>query len=331
MARRGPARPTFALGLIVLLVVLSAISLCAGGRATSPFEVARALAGGGDPYVATIVEARASRTVVGILVGAALALAGVLIQGITHNPLADPGLLGITSGSSAAVVTACLVTGTTLGQGTIWAAVAGALITTAVVYAVSTTVPERSIVTLLLTGAVISAVLTAYINVVILLRPRAFDTFRFWVVGSLSGRDWEVAGTVVPVLGAGFLIAILLISGLNNLALGEEVASSLGTPVVRVRAAGIFAAALLAGGATAATGPLVFIGLAVPHLLRALIGHDHRWLVPLAALGGANLVVLADILARLVARPEEILVGIVTSFLGAPLLLLAVRQGVASR
>lgn len=314
-----------------MLLAVCVASLFAGGRATSIPEVAGALAGRGDPYVAAIVEARAARTVVGILVGGALALAGVLIQGITHNPLADPGLLGITSGSSAAVVTACLLTGTTLGRGTIWAAVAGALVTTAVVYAVSVTVPERSIVTLLLTGAVISAVFTAYINVVILLRPRAFDTFRFWVVGSLAGRDWQVAATVAPVIAVGFGIALLLISGLNNLALGEEVASGLGTPVAAVRASGIAAAALLAGGATAATGPLVFIGLAVPHLLRALVGHDHRWLIPLAVLGGATLVVVADILARLVARPEEILVGIVTSALGAPLLLIAVRQGVAAR
>lgn len=329
-------RVLFALGLAMGLLVLAVGSLCAGGHELAPAQAlaeARGILGGEDngSYASAIVHARLSRTLVGIAVGVGLAVAGVIIQGITHNPLADPGLLGISSGASAAVVSSALVMGSLSGYGTVWAALFGALLATIVVYVVARSVPARSIVTLLLTGTVVSAICTAYINLVIMTKPIVFSQFRFWVVGSLAGRDFEVLRTVAPFIAAGLLVAIVLISGLNNLALGEDVATALGTPVPLVRAAGIAAAALLAAGATAAAGPISFIGLAVPHLIRSVVGENFGWLIPLAGLGGANLVLLADIVARLVVRPEEVLVGVITGIIGAPLLLWAVRKGVASR
>lgn len=329
-------RVLFALGLAMGLLILAVGSLCAGGHELAPAQAlaeARGILGGEDngSYASAIVHARLSRTLVGIAVGVGLAVAGVIIQGITHNPLADPGLLGISSGASAAVVSSVLVMGSLSGYGTVWAALFGALLATIVVYVVARSVPARSIVTLLLTGTVVSAICTAYINLVIMTKPIVFSQFRFWVVGSLAGRDFEVLRTVAPFIAAGLLVAIVLISGLNNLALGEDVATALGTPVPLVRAAGFAAAALLAAGATAAAGPISFIGLAVPHLIRSVVGENFGWLIPLAALGGANLVLLADIVARLVVRPEEVLVGVITGIIGAPLLLWAVRKGVASR
>lgn len=329
-------RVFFALGLAAALLILIVGSLCAGGHELAPADAlaqARGILSGEDngSYAAAIVQARLARTLVGILVGVGLAVAGVIIQGITHNPLADPGLLGISSGASAAVVTSALVMGSLSGYGTVWAALLGALVATIVVYLVARSVPARSIVTLLLCGTVVSAICTAYINLVIMTKPIVFSQFRFWVVGSLAGRDFEVLRTVLPFIAVGLLATVALVSGLNNLALGEDVATALGTPVPLVRAAGIAAAALLAAGATAAAGPISFIGLAVPHLIRSVVGGNFGWLIPLAALGGANLVLLADIVARLVVRPEEVLVGVITGIIGAPLLLWAVRKGVASR
>lgn len=325
-------RPILALFLPLLLAGAIAASLVVGGKPTPPGDVFAELIGNSDdPYLAALVDARIARTVMAMLVGMALAVAGVVIQAITHNPLADPGLLGITAGASAAVVTLGLITGAAaLSQG-LWAALAGALVATFISYLVAMRVPAGSVVTLLLTGAVISAIATAYIQVIILRYPLIFQHFRFWTVGSLAGRDLHVAATIAPLITLGLAAALMMSSALNNLTLGDDVAASLGTPVRSVRVAGIFIAALLAGSATAAAGPIAFIGLAIPHVMRFAVGNHHGWLLPLSAIGGAILLLVADILARVIARPEEVLVGIVTALLGAPLLLLAVRQGVVQR
>ncbi|MFJ8580990.1 FecCD family ABC transporter permease [Micromonospora sp. NPDC093277] len=328
----SPARNGAILVAAVAGLALAAVaSLFLGGKVTAPADVIAVLTGKPDSYLEAVLDARFSRTVVGALVGSALAVAGVVIQGITRNPLGDPGLLGVTFGASAAVVTAAAITGSGFGAGSVWIALAGALATVVLVYAVGGRSASGSVVALLLTGAVVSAVLSAYIQMMTLTRPKVFDSFRFWVIGALNGRELEVAVAVAPALVVGFLLAIVLAPSLNNLALGEDVATSLGTPVALVRAGGILAAGLLSAAATAAVGPIAFVGLAVPHLARSVVGPDHRWQIPVAAFLGAALLIGADTIGRIVARPEEIMVGIVTAIVGAPFLLLAVRRGWAGR
>ncbi len=313
------------------LAVVGAASLFLGGKVTDPGEVLAVLGGSADPYLEAVIDARVDRTVMGLLCGAALAVSGVVIQGITRNPLGDPGLLGVNVGAAAAVVTVAAVTGAGVGSRSVWVAFAGALAAVVIVFAVGARSASGSVVALLLTGAVVSAVLSAYIQAVILTNPGVFDSFRFWVIGSLGGRDLDVASSIAPALIAGMALAVVLAPSLNNLALGEDVAISLGTPVALVRVGGILASALLAAAATAAVGPIAFVGLVVPHLTRSIVGADHRWQVPVAAILGAALLVVADIVGRVVARPEEIMVGVVTALVGAPFLLVAVRMGWAAR
>ncbi|AQX81072.1 iron ABC transporter permease [Plantibacter flavus] len=328
------ASPSRVRSIVLAVVGLATAIVCSlffGGKLTDPADIVSALRGSGEPYVSAVLDARIDRTVMGVLCGAALAVSGVIIQAITRNPLGDPGLLGVTVGSSAAIVTAASITGSGFGSGSVWIAFAGALVTVVAVYAVGARSASGSIVSLVLTGAVVSAVLSAYVQAMILTNPSVFDSFRFWVIGSLSGRDTEVAVMVAPALIIGLLIALMLSPSLNNLALGEDVATSLGTPVALVRAGGIFSASILAAAATAAVGPIAFVGLVVPHLTRSVVGIDHRWQIPVAVVLGAALLVVADIAGRMIARPEEIMVGIVTALVGAPFLLLAVRKGWATR
>ncbi|MBT0772523.1 iron ABC transporter permease [Kineosporia sp. J2-2] len=323
--------PAALAGALAGLAVVTAASLLFGGRVTPAADLLAVLTGAPDPYLEAVLESRFSRTVLGVLVGSALAVAGVLIQAVTRNPLGDPGLLGVTVGASAAVVTAAAVTGSGFGAGSVWIALPGALLTVLLVHVVGGRSRENGTVGLLLAGAVVSAVLSAYVQAMTLTRPGVFDSFRFWVIGALGGRDLSVAAAIAPALVIGLGLALVLSPSLNNLALGDDVATGLGTPVALVRATGILAAALLGAAATATAGPISFVGLAVPHLARALAGPDHRWQVPLAALLGGILLVAADVLGRVVARPGEVMVGIVTALLGAPFLLLAVRRGWATR
>ncbi|MEW6884759.1 FecCD family ABC transporter permease [Trueperella pyogenes] len=324
---RTPAMVMTIAGVGLGLALLASLFL--GGKTLEPAQILRTLGSEADPYVQTVLSARISRTIIGLLCGAALAGAGVVIQGITRNPLGDPGLLGITVGAGAAVVTATALTGRHLA-GYSWIALTGALATVIVVYSLSVR-SSSGHVTLVLTGAVVSAVLTAYIQAIILSYPAVFDSFRFWMVGSLSGRGLDTALSAAPILLPGFILAFVLTPSLNNLALGDDVATSLGTPVRLVKGLGILAVAFLAGAATAAAGPISFIGLVVPHLARSLVGADHRRQLPLALVLGATLLIGADVTGRLIARPEEVLAGIVTALVGAPFLLAAVRAGWATR
>lgn len=300
------------------------LSLVLGSRVTSPVEVGEVLLGGGDSFTTTVVESRYPRTLLGVLAGAALALAGTLMQGITRNPLADPGLLGINAGAAAGVVTATALLGSTSTIGTVWAALPGALLAGMAAHAVGGR--GGGTVRLLLAGAVISAMLTAYVQAVALSMPDAFDGYRYWVVGSLAGRGFDVATAVLPVLGVGVFLALCVMRGLNALTLGESAATALGANIVLTRAGGLVAATLLAAGATAAVGPIAFVGLAVPHVVRALVGVDFRLQVPFALLIGPTLLLLADVVGRTLFRPTELVVGVVTAFVGAPVLLYAVRK-----
>ena len=283
-------------------------------------------------YASAVVASRASRTELGLLAGAALAVAGAVIQGLTRNPLGDPGILGVNAGASASVVLVTATLGAAAGR-SVWAAVPGALLAAVVVYAIGAGAPRARAtpVRLVLAGAAISAVLAALVQAVALAQPEVFTTYRFWVVGSLAGRPQGTVGRVLPFVVVGLVLALLLPRGLNALALGDETATALGVRTGRTRAVGAAAATLLAAAAVAAVGPVGLVGLAVPHVVRSFTGSDHRWLLPYCALLGPVLLLASDVLGRVVARPGELMVGVVTAFVGAPFLIAAVRSGRAGR
>ncbi|TDQ54222.1 iron complex transport system permease protein [Actinorugispora endophytica] len=323
--KTGPARTALLLGAgTAALAGAVLLSLAVGSRPTSPLQVWSVLTGEADSYVATVVRSRYPRTVLGLLVGAALALAGTLMQGVTRNPLADPGLLGVNAGAAAAVVTATALLGPTSTVAAVWWALPGALLAGLAAYSMGS--GGGGMVRLVLAGAVVSAVLTAYVEAVSLSLPEVFDDYRHWVVGSLAGRGFDVVAAILPFLAVGVLAALLVMGGLNALALGEEAAASLGANTLLVRSVGLVAATFLAAGATAGAGPIMFVGLAVPHVVRALVGVDFRLQVPFALLAGPTLLLLADVVGRSLVRPMELMVGVVTAFVGAPVLLYAVRR-----
>nr|WP_246349091.1 iron ABC transporter permease [Nesterenkonia xinjiangensis] len=314
------------LALMVLALVCAA-SIAYGSRPAPLGEVWEALHGSGEEHLQAVVDARIPRTVLGSVVGAALALSGVLIQALTRNPLAEPGLLGITMGASASMVTVVAVAGPVSGVAAAWTAVPGAVLAVLVVQLIGARARAGSVVPLILAGAVVSAVLGAYVQAMILLRPDTFDSYRHWVVGSLAGARPETLGDLAPMLLLGALLAVLLVSGLNTLALGEGVAVSLGVRVGWLRLGTVTAVTLLAAAATAAIGPVAFVGLAVPHLVRGIVGSDVRLQATVSVPVGAALLVASDVVARVILRPEELMVGMLTAFIGAPMLLLAVRRG----
>ncbi|QUX30956.1 iron chelate uptake ABC transporter family permease subunit [Nocardiopsis akebiae] len=325
--RTRPARTALMLGAgVAALAGAVLLSLVMGSRPTPVADVWAAITGGADSFTTTVVESRYPRTVLGVVAGAALALAGTLMQGVTRNPLADPGLLGVNAGAAAAVVTATALFGPTSVTATVWWALPGALVAGLAAYTVGSRGGDGGMVRLVLAGAVVSAVLTAYVQAVALSLPETFDSYRYWVVGSLAGRGYEVIVSVLPVIGAGVLLALVVCGGLNALALGEEAAIATGANTVWTRSAGLVAGILLAAGATAAAGPIAFVGLAVPHVVRALVGVDFRAQVPFALLVGPTLLLLADVVGRTIVRPTELMVGVVTAFVGAPVLLYAVRR-----
>ncbi|MEV6246119.1 iron ABC transporter permease [Streptomyces sp. NPDC051742] len=314
----------------VLCLVLLALALLAsvmfGSKPTSLGDVLRVITGDGDSYTRTVVESRYPRTALGVLAGLCLGVAGTLMQGITRNPLAEPGLLGINAGASASIVAATAFLGAAGQQQTIWWALLGALATGVVVHVVGTAGGGGGPVRLVLAGAVLSAVLAAFIQAVALSNPRVFDTYRYWVVGALGGRGFDAFWAVAPFAAAGLLLALLLAPGLNAMAMGDDKAASLGISPARVKGAGLLAATLLAAAATAAVGPIAFVGLAVPHVVRALVGADFRAQILFTALAGPALLLFADVIGRVLLRPQELMVGVVTAFVGAPALLFAVRR-----
>ncbi|RCW39957.1 iron complex transport system permease protein [Halopolyspora algeriensis] len=312
-------------GSVLLLGAAVLAGLALGSNPIPLPEVIAALSGGGDAYTRTVVESRIPRTLQGLLVGACLALSGVLVQGITRNPLGDPGLLGVNIGASASVVTATAFFGLG-GHATIWAALPGAFLAVGVVSLIGSGRGGATPVRLVLAGAVVSAVLSAYIQAMTLSLPDVFGSYRYWVVGSLAGGDTDTLLGVLPFAVAGLVLAVLMAAPLNALALGDTTAATLGANTTAIRIGGMLSATLLCAAATASAGPIAFIGLAVPHIVRALVGNDHRWQVPLGLVLGPVLLLTADVLGRVIARPQEIMVGVVTAFVGAPALLLAVRR-----
>ncbi|HEX2314944.1 MAG TPA: iron ABC transporter permease [Thermomonospora sp.] len=310
---------------LVLLLVFVVLSLAVGARAMSLGDAWRGLVDSGSPEYTVVHEMRLPRTLMGLVAGVALGLAGGVIQALTRNPIADPGLLGINSGASAAVVSAISFLGVTTFSGYVWFSFAGAAVVSALVYAVGGgrgATPAR----LALAGTAVQAALYAYVNAVILLDTGALDRMRFWSVGSLASAQPDMVAQVTPFVVAGLLLAFALARPLNAMALGDDAARALGTNTTRVRVVAIVAVTLLCGAATAACGPIIFVGLMVPHLVRALTGPDLRWLLPYCAVLAPVLLLAADVIGRVVARPSEVQVGVVTAVLGGPLFLYFVRR-----
>lgn len=326
--RRAAAVRWYGLALAALaLALVCALSLAVGARSVplaTVWEVLTQGRGGEEAFV--VRRLRVPRTVIGLLAGAALGLAGALMQGLTRNPLADPGLLGVNNGASAAVVVAIAFLGVGSPSGYVWFAFLGAALTYAVVYLLGSSGRAASPERMVLAGAAINATLIAFVTAVVLHDIRAFDAFRFWAVGSLAGRDMDVVRQVGPLILAGVLTALCLARPLNALALGEETGRALGAHTERTRLAGAVAVALLCGGATAAAGPIAFIGLAVPHLVRMVTGPDQRWVMAYSLLLAPVLLLGADVVGRFLAAPGELETGIVTAFLGAPLFIALSRR-----
>ncbi|MFT3799109.1 FecCD family ABC transporter permease [Microbacterium sp.] len=274
---------------------------------------------------------RLPRTVVGIVVGAAFGVAGALIQALTRNPLADPGILGVNAGAGFAVTIGVGLFGLSGITGYIWFAFLGAAAATILVYVIGTAGRGTvSPVTLVLAGVALSAVLIGISTFLTLIDKYLFESVRNWGVGSIARTSLEDAAAVVPFLLLGLVIAVALSGPLNAIALGDELAASLGTKVMRTRVLGIVAVTLLAGGATALTGGIAFVGLMIPHIVRWFTGPDQRWIIAYSALAAPVLVLVADVIGRVVARPGEIEVGIVTAVIGAPVLIALVRTRQAS-
>ena len=321
-----------ALGLLALCGALAAIvvlSLATGARAI-PIEAVWTALTAYDPTSSEhriIWDLRLPRTVTGVMVGAALGLAGAVLQGATRNPLADPSILGIHAGASLAVVLGVALLGMTQLSSYVWLAFAGAGAAMLVVYSVASLGRDGATpVKLALAGAAITAVLHAIINAILLTSPRTLDEVRFWQVGSLSGRTLDIVIQVAPFLALGMALALGSARLLDGLSMGDDVARSLGQRIGLSRGLAALAAVILAGASTAAAGPIAFVGLTVPHVARAITGPGYRWILPYSMLLAPILLLSADIVGRIIAPPGEVQVGIVTAFLGAPFFIALVRR-----
>lgn len=315
------------LAAAVALLALAAISLVMGSRDVSPSVVLEALVAPSPSADATVIrEMRLPRTVLAIVVGAALALGGTLLQGVARNALADPGVMGINSGAASAVVIGVLVLGSLPIGLSVWFAFAGAAVATVIVYAVASTGREGATpVKLALAGAAVTAVGSSLASAVVLANPDSLNELRMWQVGALAGRYWPVLGQVGPYLLLGGIAALLTGRALNLLSLGDDLARSLGMRVAPARAAIFVIVTLLCGAATAACGPIVFVGLMVPHLARLITGPDYRWILGYSVLLGPVLLLICDVLGRVLLPSGEVPVGVVVGILGAPVFVALVR------
>ncbi|WP_440900353.1 FecCD family ABC transporter permease [Actinosynnema sp.] len=327
--RRHPARVrlTWLVALIVVLAAAALASVVLGARDIGFDDVLAGLGGSQDTLAQAAVAKRVPRTLLAVVVGAALGISGAVMQGVTRNPLADPGILGVNSGASLAIAVGMTSFGLVKASAHIWVAILGAAVTAVLVHTIGSLgrggpTPLK----LALAGAVSSAALNTRISAVVRSRNDISATFRSWQIGGVGGGSYEGIATVLPFLVVGLLLCLATARGLNSLALGDDGAAGLGERVLLTRTLASVGAVVLCGAATAAAGPIGFVGLVLPHLCRLLVGPDHRWLLPLSALGGAALLTTADVVGRVVTRPEEIDVGIITALIGAPFFIWVVRR-----
>lgn len=325
---RNPLLPLLFFSLAVAALLGACLmSLFVGSGDISPSVVVKALTGSGQTTDDLLVrDFRVPRTLLAVLAGLALALSGVVMQALTRNPLADPGLLGVNAGAYFAIVIGTAFFGATITSGQILWGIAGAGLSATIVYTLgSTGMGAGTPVKLVLAGVAIGAVLSGVAQAISLANPDVFDRLRFWSVGSLQGRQIDTVTSVWPAVVVASVMVIVLARSLNTLTMGEDVARALGANIVLVRATGFVCVTVLCGAATAAVGPISFVGLAVPFVVRFIVGVDHRWLIACCVIGGPTLMLLADVLGRVLVT-SELPAGVVTAFVGAPILIVLVRR-----
>ncbi|WP_458108330.1 iron chelate uptake ABC transporter family permease subunit [Arthrobacter sp. R3-55] len=322
-------RSAWLLVAVVVLTAVCAASLAIGARGLPLNTVWEALTNfnPADGNHAVVI-ARIPRTVLGLLAGAALGLAGAAMQGVARNPLADPGILGLNAGAALAVVVGIYVFGIGSLSGYIWFAFIGAAAAAVVVYAIASIGRDGATpVKLALAGAALSAGLFSLMNVILVSSQDTFDRFRFWQVGTIGGRDWSVLLPALPFFAVG---AVIVLAGgriLNSLALGDDIARGLGQNVTLARSITGLGIVLLCGSATAVAGPIAFLGLVIPHAVRSLTGPDYRWILPFSAVVAPVLLISADIIGRVILLPGEVPAGIMTAIIGAPVFVWLIRRG----
>lgn len=325
--RPGRVRLFWLLVVLCAFALASGMSVAFGVRTVSWSDIAAGVSGQVETINSAVVAVRVPRTILAALAGSALGMAGAVMQGVTRNPLADPGLLGVNAGAAMAVVIGIAWFDLQSLSAFVWIAVLGAAIAACFVHAVGSlgrggATPLK----LALAGAATSIAATSLTVAIVLPRNDIASGVLSWQIGGVGGATRDGILPVLPFLVAGFAVSLLSARGLNLLALGDEAAAGLGQRVELARGGAALGSVLLCGATTAVCGPIGFVGLVVPHLCRLLVGVDYRWILPFSALTGAVLLTVADVLGRLLARPAELQVGIVTALIGAPVFIWIVRQ-----
>ncbi|MEU7136102.1 iron chelate uptake ABC transporter family permease subunit [Streptomyces sp. NPDC046261] len=324
--RRGAVHAVGLLAATGALLLVVAASIAIGAKQIPLDQVWHALFHStGNATDVVVRDVRVPRTLLGVLAGTALGLAGTVMQALTRNPLADPGLFGINAGASAAVVSGISFLGVTSLTGYVWFAFLGAALVSVVVYALGGS-RGATPVRLALAGTAVTAALNGYVYSVQLMDSAALDRMRFWTVGSLASANSALVAQLAPFVAVGVVVALTLARPLNAMALGDDQARALGTRLTATRVLALGSVTLLCGAATAACGPIVFVGLMVPHVVRSFTGPDLRWVLPYAAILSPVLLLGSDIVGRVVVRPSELQVGIVTALIGGPLFIHLVRR-----
>ena len=321
------ARLLWLITVLVATILVAVLSLVVGTRDVPAAEVLAAITGDTSTLDRAAVATRIPRTVLALIAGASLGLAGATMQGITRNPLADPGILGINTGASLAVVIGVAWFGTSSAHSFIWLAIFGAAATSIFVYTIGSmghagTTPLK----LALAGTATAIAFSSLVVAIVLPRADIAGGIRSWQIGGVGGATFERMEPVYGFLIIGFALCLLSARKLNVLALGDELAAGLGEKVALAQIIATIGAVILCGATTAVCGPIGFVGLVVPHVCRLLVGVDYRWLLPFSALGGAILLTVSDVVGRLAARPSELEVGVVTALVGAPFFIFIVRR-----
>ena len=314
---------------LALLSVMAIFSISLGAKNIAFSKVIDVLLGNDpDSLEQAIILQRIPRTIFGILAGGALGISGALMQSITRNPIADPSILGVNTGASLFVVAGIAFFNITVAYQYIWLAIIGAGVTAVFVYSVASMGKDGATpLKLALSGSAVSIVLGSLVSTIMLPNNRVMEAFRFWQVGSIGSATWENIMLISPFLIVGFIISMFISGYLNNLALGDEAATALGTNVVMTRTIGALSSVLLCGATTALAGPIGFVGLIIPHIIRLIFGSEMSKMLPLSFLGSAILMLVSDIIGRIISLPGETEVGIVTAVIGAPVFILAIRKG----
>ncbi|WP_124728528.1 FecCD family ABC transporter permease [Staphylospora marina] len=329
------SNPRKMIGLLivaVLMVALAAAGVMLGYTRIPWREAVDALIGyDGSREHIVVRHQRIPRTLVGMAVGASLATAGAVMQALTRNPLASPGLFGINAGAAFFIVIAVSFFSFSSLQAFSWIAFFGAAVSAIAVFAAGSLGREGATpLKLILAGAAMTAMFSSLTQGVLVVHEKTLEEVLFWLVGSVQGRSLDLLLPVIPWMIAGWIGALLLAKPLNLLMLGDEVAQSLGMRTGLVKTAAVAVVILLAGGSVAVAGPIGFVGIMVPHLARALFGNDHRWLLPACMVLGASLLVAADIGARFIIMPEEVPVGVMTALVGVPFFIVIARRSVSA-